>query len=211
MLQNSPFYTIAAGMVVGAVLLGIHMALTHGVSLAMLASYMPQRGAGTAWSFTDMLLGTLGRLLGAVREAADAGETCQKQALHLFCHIIAPTHPSSAACRSATHQSLHFWACLCAMYHPVQAWRWPAPMPWQAACLMPPPPRGWAALAASWEVPLPRCSPCWPCCCSACLGIWGGRSWWGRRQRGQRGARRREAAAASARPVNADSEAVWLG
>ena len=51
-------------MGLGAFLLGAHMAMTHGVSLAMLASYIPAhsvpglgRISGTAWSFTDLLLG----------------------------------------------------------------------------------------------------------------------------------------------------------
>ncbi|PSC70151.1 MFS transporter isoform B [Micractinium conductrix] len=55
-----------AGMVAGALMLGIHMAATHGVSLAMLASYIPAgslpglgRIAGTAWSLTDLLLGVV--------------------------------------------------------------------------------------------------------------------------------------------------------
>lgn len=54
------------GMLAAAVLLGCHMALTHGVFLGMLASYIPSRPvpglgrvSGTAWSLTDLLLGAL--------------------------------------------------------------------------------------------------------------------------------------------------------
>eukprot|EP00887_Chlorella_sp_A99_P003453 scaffold7.g3453.t1 len=53
-----------AGMVLGAACIGVHMAATHGVSVGMLASYIPSapvpglgRISGTAWSFTDLLLG----------------------------------------------------------------------------------------------------------------------------------------------------------
>lgn len=51
-------------MMLGALCIGIHMAMTHGVSLGMLSSYIPAgsvpglgRVSGTAWSFTDMVLG----------------------------------------------------------------------------------------------------------------------------------------------------------
>ncbi len=50
----------SAGMFLGAGLVGVHMASTHGISLAMLSSYIPAtpipglgRVSGTAWSFTD--------------------------------------------------------------------------------------------------------------------------------------------------------------
>ena len=53
-------------MLLGAALLGLHMGATHGVSLAMLSSYIPAgavpgagRIAGTAWSLTDLLLGVV--------------------------------------------------------------------------------------------------------------------------------------------------------
>ncbi|KAL4436676.1 hypothetical protein ABPG75_003815 [Micractinium tetrahymenae] len=56
----------AAGMVVGAFLLGIHMAMTHGVSLGMLAAHIPSHAlpglgpvGGTCWSLTDLLLGVV--------------------------------------------------------------------------------------------------------------------------------------------------------
>ena len=52
------------GMFIGAALVGVHMASTHGISLAMLSSYIPAtaipglgRVSGTAWSFTDFVLG----------------------------------------------------------------------------------------------------------------------------------------------------------
>ena len=55
-----------AGMFLGAGLVGVHMASTHGISLAMLSSYIPAtpipglgRVSGTAWSFTDFVLGAL--------------------------------------------------------------------------------------------------------------------------------------------------------
>jgi hypothetical protein len=51
-------------MFIGAALVGVHMASTHGISLAMLSSYIPAtpipglgRVSGTAWSFTDFVLG----------------------------------------------------------------------------------------------------------------------------------------------------------
>lgn len=53
-----------AGILSGALLLGLHMAATHGVSVAMLSSYIPAqpvpglgRLSGTAWALTDLLLG----------------------------------------------------------------------------------------------------------------------------------------------------------
>lgn len=55
-----------AGILGGAFLLGLHMAATHGVSVAMLSSYIPAqpvpglgRLSGTAWALTDLLLGEL--------------------------------------------------------------------------------------------------------------------------------------------------------
>lgn len=55
------------GMMLGALLLGVHMAMTHGVTIGMLSTYIPSatipglgKVAGTAWSFTDMLLGGCG-------------------------------------------------------------------------------------------------------------------------------------------------------
>ena len=51
-------------MFVGAALVGGHMALTHGVTLAMVASYIPTtevpgigKVSGTCWSFTDFVFG----------------------------------------------------------------------------------------------------------------------------------------------------------
>jgi hypothetical protein len=53
-----------AGMVAGCALIGVHMAMTHGVTIGMLSSYIPSgsvkglgKVAGTAWSFTDAVLG----------------------------------------------------------------------------------------------------------------------------------------------------------
>ena len=53
-----------AGMLVGAAFVGVHMALTHGVTLGMVASYIPAteikgigRITGTCWSFTDFVFG----------------------------------------------------------------------------------------------------------------------------------------------------------
>jgi hypothetical protein len=55
---------VAAGMMAGALLIGVHMAMTHGVTLGMLGSYIPSgvipglgKISGTAWSLTDILLG----------------------------------------------------------------------------------------------------------------------------------------------------------
>lgn len=56
----------------GAFFVGTHMAMTHGVTLAMMSSYIPTtqvagigRISGTAWSFTDFIFGasSLFRLL----------------------------------------------------------------------------------------------------------------------------------------------------
>ncbi len=53
-----------AGMFVGALFVGIHMATTHGVTLAMMSSYIPTtqvpgigKISGTAWSLTDFIFG----------------------------------------------------------------------------------------------------------------------------------------------------------
>lgn len=52
------------GMLLGAALIGVHMAATHGVTIGMLSTYIPSdvipgigKISGTAWSFTDVLLG----------------------------------------------------------------------------------------------------------------------------------------------------------
>lgn len=52
------------GMALGALLIGVHMAMTHGVTIGMLSSYMPQTSipgigkiTGTVWSFSDFILG----------------------------------------------------------------------------------------------------------------------------------------------------------
>jgi MFS family permease len=54
----------AAGMAAGALLVGLHMAATHGITLGMMSSAIPAgtvpglgRVSGTAWSFTDLVLG----------------------------------------------------------------------------------------------------------------------------------------------------------
>ncbi|KAK9803095.1 hypothetical protein WJX73_000936 [Symbiochloris irregularis] len=56
----------AAGMFAGAALVGVHMAMTHGVTLAMVASYIPTKEvpgigkiSGTCWSFTDFVFGII--------------------------------------------------------------------------------------------------------------------------------------------------------
>jgi hypothetical protein len=48
----------------GSLFVGVHMALTHGVTLGMVASYIPAtevegigRITGTCWSFTDFVFG----------------------------------------------------------------------------------------------------------------------------------------------------------
>ena len=55
---------LAAGMLGGSFFVGVHMALTHGVTLGMVASYIPAtevegigRITGTCWSFTDFVFG----------------------------------------------------------------------------------------------------------------------------------------------------------
>ncbi|GAX82287.1 hypothetical protein CEUSTIGMA_g9716.t1 [Chlamydomonas eustigma] len=57
-------FATPAGMFLGAALLGLHMALTHSITVSMIASYMPTgevpglgKLSGTAVSFTDLLLG----------------------------------------------------------------------------------------------------------------------------------------------------------
>ena len=51
-------------MLAGSLFVGVHMALTHGVTLGMVASYIPAtsvpgigRITGTCWSFTDFVFG----------------------------------------------------------------------------------------------------------------------------------------------------------
>lgn len=51
-------------MLGGSFFVGVHMALTHGVTLGMVASYIPAtevegigRITGTCWSFTDFVFG----------------------------------------------------------------------------------------------------------------------------------------------------------
>ena len=51
-------------MAAGSLLVGLHMAATHGVTLGMMSSAIPSgtvpgigRVSGTAWSFTDLVLG----------------------------------------------------------------------------------------------------------------------------------------------------------
>jgi MFS family permease len=65
---NASFSLIPSfqGMVLGAFLIGIHMAMTHGVTIGMLSAYIPSKTipglgkvTGTAWSFTDMFLGII--------------------------------------------------------------------------------------------------------------------------------------------------------
>ncbi len=55
-----------AGMMLGAVAVGVHMAMTHAICLSMLSAYIPAtevpglgRVSGTVWSFTDFVLGML--------------------------------------------------------------------------------------------------------------------------------------------------------
>ena len=55
---------MAAGMMLGAVAVGVHMAMTHAICLSMLSAYIPAtevpglgRVSGTVWSFTDFVLG----------------------------------------------------------------------------------------------------------------------------------------------------------
>jgi hypothetical protein len=58
------------GMLAGSALVGIHMAMTHGVTIAMMASYIPTteiqgigKVSGTCWSFTDFIFGKLFAIL----------------------------------------------------------------------------------------------------------------------------------------------------
>lgn len=60
----TPQLASSTGMFLGAGLLGMHMALTHSITISMVASYMPTgevpgigKLSGTAVSFTDLLLG----------------------------------------------------------------------------------------------------------------------------------------------------------
>lgn len=80
-----------AGMFAGASLLGLHMALTHSITVSMVASYMPTgevkgigKLSGTAVSFTDFLLGFVlaasnvlaGRLSDAAQQAGYGNVGC---------------------------------------------------------------------------------------------------------------------------------------
>ena len=80
-----------AGMFAGASLLGLHMALTHSITVSMVASYMPTgevkgvgKLSGTAVSFTDFLLGFVlaasnvlaGRLSDAAQQAGHGNVGC---------------------------------------------------------------------------------------------------------------------------------------
>lgn len=80
-----------AGMFAGASLLGLHMALTHSITVSMVASYMPTgevkgigKLSGTAVSFTDFLLGFVlaasnvlaGRLSDAAQQAGLGNVGC---------------------------------------------------------------------------------------------------------------------------------------
>ena len=54
------------GMVLGAFLIGVHMAMTHGVTISMVSGYIPSKTipglgkvSGTAWSFTDMIFAVI--------------------------------------------------------------------------------------------------------------------------------------------------------
>ncbi|CAL5224326.1 g6995 [Coccomyxa viridis] len=60
------FMPTVYGMLTGAAFVGVHMALTHGVTLGMVASYIPAteikgigRITGTCWSFTDFIFGII--------------------------------------------------------------------------------------------------------------------------------------------------------
>ena len=62
--QSTPTCTVHAGMFAGSLLVGLHMAATHGITLGMMSSAIPAgtvpglgRISGTAWSFTDLTLG----------------------------------------------------------------------------------------------------------------------------------------------------------
>lgn len=53
-------------MMLGSLLVGVHMSMTHGTMLAMMSAYIPNvhvpglgRINGTAWSFTDLVFGTI--------------------------------------------------------------------------------------------------------------------------------------------------------
>lgn len=67
-LSNAAFAFIPSfqGMLLGAFLVGVHMAMTHGVTLGMISTYIPSKTipglgkvSGSAWSFTDMFLGVI--------------------------------------------------------------------------------------------------------------------------------------------------------
>ena len=83
-----------AGMLIGAAFVGVHMALTHGVTLGMVASYIPAtevegigRITGTCWSFTDFIFGepdepvTSGAACWALGMAARLGEAAPPKPL----------------------------------------------------------------------------------------------------------------------------------
>jgi hypothetical protein len=68
-------YHLGAGMLTGSLFVGVHMALTHGVTLGMVASYIPAtevegigRITGTCWSFTDFVFGELTSFCPSIRK-----------------------------------------------------------------------------------------------------------------------------------------------
>lgn len=65
-LDSHPDNIACSGMLLGSLLVGIHMAMTHGLTLGMVSAYIPNtkvpglgRVNGTAWSFTDFVFGII--------------------------------------------------------------------------------------------------------------------------------------------------------
>ena len=67
--ENTEHHRVA-GMMLGAVAVGVHMAMTHAICMSMLSAYIPAtevpglgRVSGTVWSFTDFVLGKIAGIL----------------------------------------------------------------------------------------------------------------------------------------------------
>ena len=93
----------------GAALVGVHMAMTHGICLSMISAYIPAgeipglgRVSGTVWSFTDFVLGKVCHW----GHVAPKSPALAPTALHrhdIESNIIACWTLSSACCFECVH------------------------------------------------------------------------------------------------------------
>ena len=98
---------LRAGMLIGAAFVGVHMALTHGVTLGMVASYIPAtevegigRITGTCWSFTDFIFGES-------NEPVISCAACWSLGIAVWLGEAAPPKPLQSADRPAIRAFLH--------------------------------------------------------------------------------------------------------